>query len=322
MKLPPQANSNRHAVTRTASLIFFSLLFAGAFFFAYRYQTEAVYERSDIPQVTAPDAFDGVVIEGKAAYVFDVRSAEPLYTYNAEAPLPLASLTKLMTALVARTELPASSTVVISERALATDGEYGLILGERWNLRDLSDFMLTVSSNDAAEALADAAVSAGGVSFTERMNAMAATVGLVRSSFENASGLDLSPGTAGAYGSARDVAGLLAYMLQTHPDILEATRNREVSVTSLSGFPHKVSNTNEIVNDIPGVLAGKTGFTDLAGGNLALAVDAGLNRPVVIVILGSSKEGRFSDMERLYAAAVREIRRRDILKKAAAPATL
>jgi D-alanyl-D-alanine carboxypeptidase len=58
-------------------------------------------------------------------------------------------------------------------------------------------------------------------------------------------------------------------------------------------------NTNRETGKFPLLLASKTGYTDLAGGNLALAFDAGFNHPIVVVVLGSSYDGRFADAEKL-----------------------
>ena len=69
-------------------------------------------------------------------------------------------------------------------------------------------------------------------------------------------------------------------------------------------FAHLTKNTNIIVDKLPGVLASKTGFTDLAGGNLIMAFDIGLGHRIIISVLGSTKEARFEDLEKLYWASV------------------
>jgi len=55
---------------------------------------------------------------------------------------------------------------------------------------------------------------------------------------------------------------------------------------------------------IPGIIMGKTGYTDLAGGNLAVVFDAGVGHPVVAVVMGSTQDGRFSDMKQLVSASI------------------
>ena len=99
------------------------------------------------------------------------------------------------------------------------------------------------------------------------------------------------------------MAVLFEYTLKNHPNILEATRyeNLEFKSTELA---YQASNTNPFINQIPGIIASKTGFTDLAGGNLVVAYDAGLNRPIIISVLGSSQDGRFSDTLKLVGASL------------------
>ena len=78
----------------------------------------------------------------------------------------------------------------------------------------------------------------------------------------------------------------------------------EVDFVSLSGFVHRVPNTNILTNSFVNIIASKTGLTRLAGGNLAIVFDADLGRPVVAVVLGSTEEGRFTDMKQLISATV------------------
>jgi D-alanyl-D-alanine carboxypeptidase len=75
-----------------------------------------------------------------------------------------------------------------------------------------------------------------------------------------------------------------------------------VTAISEQGIPHTFANTNQDVEHIPNLLLSKTGFTDLAGGNLVVVYDAGINHPVAIVVLGSTEEGRFTDVKTLLNA--------------------
>ena len=194
-------------------------------------------------------------------------------------------------------------------------------VGEKWRARDLLDFTLLVSSNDGAASLAAAAglVFSGSGQNTEstitdvatrendfvgKMNEKARSLGLVQTYFLNETGLDLQSQVSGAYGSARDVANLLAYAVEKYPDLFEATRQPTLKVSPLDGKSREAKNTNEAVLKIPGLIASKTGYTDLAGGNLAVLFDAGLGHPIAIVVLGSSEQGRFADVEKLSFAAI------------------
>ena len=70
---------------------------------------------------------------------------------------------------------------------------------------------------------------------------------------------------------------------------------------------HILSNTNESLGRYPGILGSKTGYTDLAGGNLVIVFDVGINHPVAAVVLGSTREGRFEDMAKLTQATLKTI---------------
>ena len=84
--------------------------------------------------------------------------------------------------------------------------------------------------------------------------------------FINETGLDVSKTTSGSYTSARDIALLIRTILEKAPNLLEQTRNANISVKSNSGTNYNFSNTNKTVSSISGILASKTGLTDLAGG--------------------------------------------------------
>lgn len=252
------------------------------------------------------DSYAEVALTAKAAYVWDVREQRALYQKNASLELPLASLTKLMTALVAADVLDEDATVEITVDAIRQDGDSFMTAGERFRFADLAALTLVTSSNDGAYALAAAAGSAlGGANaipadtFVDAMNQKADEIRLAGTEFLNPTGLDLDERTGGAYGSARDIAFLMEYLVVEHPEVLAGTREMTRTFFDQAGLRFSATNTNEIVAEIPGLIGSKTGFTDLAGGNLVVAFDAGLNRPVVIAVLGSTREGRFSDVSTL-----------------------
>ncbi len=257
------------------------------------------------------DYFNKLPLQAKAVYVFDIKAGEMVYEKNATARLPLASLTKLMTALVASELAPLTSRITIQKEFLVEDGDTGLLSGEVWKLKDLIDFSLIVSSNDGARAIASAVgaidihtndYTLGRKNFIDKMNLEAKKLDLKETSFINESGLD-EGNTSGGYGSAVDVANLLRYIVIQHPTLLEATK---LDSTTISSFTkkHLAKNTDESIGEIPGLIASKTGYTALAGGNLAIAFDASIGRPIIIVVLDSTESGRFTDMNQLVTASL------------------
>lgn len=250
-----------------------------------------------------PSAFSDVKISAKAAIVYDLVTGEVLYEKNAEAQLPLASLTKLLTLYAASESLSEATPITVSARAIATEGETGLHEGETFRFDELARLALVGSSNDAAAAIAEAAIAAEDAPNGGALLASAASaIGLTQTYALNGTGLDENQGIAGAYGSAHDMALLAAALLERVPGIARASVDPSVTASSLSGNSYTLRNTNPDTSHIPGLRLSKTGYTDLAGGNLAVVFDAGIEHPIAVVVLGSTKEERFTDVDVLVRA--------------------
>lgn len=262
----------------------------------------------EIQTASAASAFADVPLTAKSAVVYDAKEQKVLFEKNAQAQLPLASLTKVMLALVAIETLADDALIPITTEALSTEGDTGLTIGERWTLQNLIDATLVPSSNDGAYALALATGDGSVATTISLMNKRARVLDLANTYFLNPTGLDESPTMAGAYGSARDIALLMSYLALTEPAVLDGTTRDGMLLTSENGFEHAAVNTNTALGQIPGLIGGKTGYTELAGGNLAVVFDAGLGNPIAIVVLGSTQEGRFDDVRTLVRAA-REVLR-------------
>lgn len=237
-------------------------------------------------------------IEADAAIVKDLNTGEVIYSKNANTSLPLASITKVMTALVSYQLANPDQSVLITFDSKEVEGEDSLMLGESFGFKDLIDLFLVSSSNDGAAAVS-LAVGGSQDNFVNHMNRMASVIGMTNTVFSNETGLDIDESNAGAYGSANDVALMFEYVLKNYPEVLEHTKDVNLSTWSQNGFVHNVTNTNEIIPVLNNLIASKTGYTDIAGGNLAVVVDPGLNRPIAIVVLGSSQYGRFNDVLKL-----------------------
>lgn len=240
---------------------------------------------------------------GSSFYAYDIASGKILFAQNENEILPLASITKLMTAYVALKSLPKETIVSISSSAISMTDDHGLLVDEKWLLEDLAKFTLLVSSNDGARAIREKFEATLPNSFVASMNAYAELLGMNNTTFYNESGLDEGL-LAGSYGTASDVAILLETFSNEYPQVLATTAMKNVSITSLSGITHNIENTNESIYTYPGRLGSKTGLTNIAGGNLAFIFDRGVLSPTVVVVLGSTKEGRFEDMHVLVDAVL------------------
>lgn len=248
-----------------------------------------------------PQKIDDVSLRATAAYVWDVRSQRALYTKNAEEALPLASITKLMTALLAYELITDDTDATVPAAAIRQEGSSGLSAGEHMSIEQLRELALISSSNDAAYALAASVGSLLGerdpaTQFITGMNIRAEELGLSSLEFWNTTGLDLSITQPGAIGSAKDVSFLMEYIVLNYPQIITPTQETATRIYNAAGAYHEVNNTNEAATQIPNMIGSKTGYTDLAGGNLTIAFDAGFDRPIIITVLGSTRDERFTDV--------------------------
>ena len=267
-------------------------------------------------QIADSKIFNDLNLQAKAVYVYDINEHKIIFQKNESAQLPLASLTKLMTALTAIDLAPKNSKITIRKEFLKEQGDSGLKDGEVWKMSDLLDFSLIVSSNDGARSVASVIGATinktnnydiGRADFIKKMNEKAVSLGMKQTYFLNESGLDESTSQSGAYGSAQDIAKLLEYMMVHNPEILEATKLSKDDISSLSKT-HNAQNTNIDIGKIPNLIASKTGYTDLAGGNLVIAFDESIGHPIIIVVLGSTQEGRFTDVMTLASTTMQYAR--------------
>jgi D-alanyl-D-alanine carboxypeptidase len=247
--------------------------------------------------------FSNVPIEGKAYLVYDLENHAIIASRNETSVLPLASLTKVMTAVTAILHHPRETKIIIRKESLDGGLDLGLKNNQSWTLKELLKYTLVFSSNDGAQIIAD---SLGGRDvFVEQMNQDAKTLGL-NLHFTSPAGLDLH-GNVGGTGSALDVAKLISFARILVPDIFDATTHPRATVVASTGRISGVPNTNQETENLPGIEASKTGFTDLAGGNLAVVVDLTVGHPVAIIVLGSTREGRFRDVDTLYKALQKSV---------------
>ncbi len=238
---------------------------------------------SEAPIILKTNPYKDIQLEAKSVFIWDSNQDQIIFELNSEEQLPLASLTKIMTVITAKELIPRDTIIIFNK--------------EKWKLDDLIQFTLLVSSNDGASALAH--IRDG---FITNMNEDAKKLQLLNTYFMNESGLDISKGVSGGYGTAKDVATMFNYAVSTYPNLFDVTKEKSQSFISLNKITHKGLNTNTIIDDIPNIIASKTGLTDLAGGNLVIEFLPKENHSVIIVVMGSSTEGRFADMLTLVNA--------------------
>jgi D-alanyl-D-alanine carboxypeptidase (penicillin-binding protein 5/6) len=198
-------------------------------------------------------------LKASALYLVELKSGRVLLEKDATRRLPPASLTKLMTALVALEAAPLQEAVKIDSRALAHRSSLKFQAGEEFLLRDLLTAMLVTSANDACEAIA---WHVGGTAnrFVAMMNERASALGLQNTHFANACGFD----APGHYSTAADLAKLTEQALQV-PAISMMVRTVTRDIASVDGTRQvPLRTTNELLLD-PDVTGVKTGYTSKAG---------------------------------------------------------
>jgi D-alanyl-D-alanine carboxypeptidase (penicillin-binding protein 5/6) len=229
--------------------------------------------------------------------VYDVRSDTILAQHNATERRPMASVTKLMSALVASQNSDPSEVVVISEHAAATgEAEIGLVPGELWTMRELLAAMLVRSGNDAAVAVAEH-IAGSEPSFIDLMNRTATEMGMADSSFANPHGLD----NTRHFTTAVDLLTVAKAALDD-PLLAQLMRTHTVKFRpDPEGRPRRSNNTNKLLGLYPGIIGMKTGFTGRAGQVLISAAEFG-DRTVIAVVMGSRQH--FADSRALLDYAL------------------
>lgn len=261
----------------------------------YKNNYELWGELEVLPEKIKDDA--QLDIKAASALVLDEGTDYALFEKNSKKQMPIASLTKIMTALIVLERGNLDDTVTISPRAMEVFGDKkGLVAGEQIRLEDLLRVMLVDSNNTAAVALA-AHIGGNTENFVALMNEKAELLGLVNTKFFNPTGLD--DYGEDNYSTAYDLAQLIDYTLEKKDFIWEISRMQSASVYSLDKKQkHYVKNTNELLGKMENLYGGKTGYTIDAGECLALVVEtADKKHKIISVVLNA--ENRFVETQSL-----------------------
>lgn len=229
--------------------------------------------------------------------IYDRNSGKILYEKNGNKQTPMASTTKIMTAIVVVENCNLSDIVTIDTKAAGIGGSrLGLKKNDKITVNDLLYGLMLRSGNDAAIALA---IHVGGSieEFADMMNKKALELGLTNSHFVVPHGLDME----GHYTTAYELAKMADYALNI-PKLKEIVGTKSYTVT-INGRPKVISNTNELLGNLDGVYGVKTGFTNGAGRCLVTACKRE-NIDIITVVLGAdTKKIRTSDSMKLIEYA-------------------
>lgn len=238
----------------------------------------------------------GVKISAQSAAVMDKTTGLILWEKNATAVRPLASITKLMTALVWLENNPGWDSELTMEEADEVNGaSNNLMRGETVTAEDLFYLTLVGSDNNAAKAL----VRSTGLTdeeFVKLMNKKAKALGLQQTVFTEVTGLSEQN-----VSTALDILSL-AKTAFTKEEIRQATTKKFYNLVTKEGRSEKIVSTNHLLNSYLNIRAGKTGYITASGYCLVAQVDGDNNQEIITVVLGSdANDGRFYDLKVLSA---------------------
>ncbi|MDP3982050.1 MAG: serine hydrolase [bacterium] len=247
--------------------------------------------RENLLPYRAPGAKDPQAQAQAVAIFFVNKQGEQkqLFGYQEKESLPIASITKLMTAVVATSFIPNDTLIPIRHPVIGSGfwGQYRV--GSSFRALDLLHPLLIESSNDAATYFAQ---HIGEEEFVESMNETATSMGLKSMYFSNPTGLDTAQKDELNRGSAEDVASLVAYIIHHRPDILRVLSTQEFQLYTSDGqYHHTAQNTNRLLGykEWPTrVIGGKTGTTSMAGECLVLILEAPKNKGYIVLVLLNS----------------------------------
>lgn len=236
----------------------------------------------------------------KASYLMDDASGVQMYANNECKRLPIASMCKIMTLLLAfeaadAGDLSYEEEFAVSERAAGMGGSQVFLgAGLVYRVDELLKSIAVCSANDSCVAIAER-LAGSEEAFCERMNARAKELGAENTLFANCTGLPKEP----QYSCAKDVALMLRELIR-HEKYHEYARIRLEDFLHPDGRTTQMTNTNKLIRQYDGCDGGKTGFTNEAGFCLAASAKRAEMRVIAVVIGSSDSKARFEATTSLF----------------------
>lgn len=250
---------------------------------------------------TAPASYaEEFGVNGKAAYLVDAATGTVLYAKNENERLPIASMVKIMTALLTLEavdggELSLDEEISVSEEAAGMGGsQIFLDANTRHKAGNLLKSVIVASANDSCVALAER-ISGSVSGFVNDMNARAAELGMADTNFVNCTGLPAAEG----FSTAKDVSVMFRELIK-HPQYFEFSKVWLEDYVHPDGRKTSMTNTNKLVRFYNGCDGGKTGFTSEAKFCLAATAKRDNMRVVGVVIGGDSSKNRFDAVSGMF----------------------
>lgn len=240
---------------------------------------------------------DNPELNARIALIYDRASGRIIYEKNGNKQTPMASTTKILTAIVTLENADLKETVTIESKAAGIGGsKLGLKKNDKITVNDLLYGLMLRSGNDAAVALA---IHVGGSieGFADMMNKKAEELGLTNSHFVVPHGLD----NEGHYTTAYELAKMADYALNI-PKFKEIVSNKSATIY-INGYPKAINNTNKLLGSVSGVYGVKTGFTNGAGRCLVSSCKRGELDIITVIIGADTNNQRTADTKELIEYA-------------------
>lgn len=242
----------------------------------------------DVPQISA-----------KSALVYDLSNEKTIYERNSKEKLPIASLTKIMTAIVAIDHKRKDDRYTVYPETLVGENVMGLSTGEVLSLEELLYGVFMYSANDASETLAINTL--GRDKFIAAMNKKAKALGLENTNFTNPTGLQ---GDGSQYSTAYDLLVLSRHAVSNYPQIVKASSTAQYFIEETNDhYAYDMYNQTNLITSYPGVKGLKDGYTPEAGLCLVTYLDYDGHK-IIGIILGS--ENRREEMKSLLDYSLRQ----------------
>lgn len=247
-----------------------------------------------LPANIPPDNGNAVEnISAKSALAYDVTNEKFVYVKNINQRTPMASLTKIMTAIIALENPKSDDQYLVRGRDLVGEDSMGLEAGEKLSLEELLYGVFLHSGNDAAEVLADNTGN-GRNEFIAHMNDKVKTLGLTDTHFTNPTGLE---GDGDQYTTAYDLLVITRYGLTNFPLFGKTSSAVSISIPQTSSHKaYDMDNETNLLTSYPGVDGIKTGYTPEAGYCLVTDLQYG-GHHIIAILLGS--DNRRDEMKRI-----------------------
>jgi len=246
-------------------------------------------------------------IDAKAAIVMEPVTGRVLFAHNIDERLPIASTTKILTALIALEQPDIDAVFPVDEAAIMVEGSsMGLQKGDKASLRALAAGMLLASGNDAANATA-VRIAGSIEGFVAMMNERALSMGLSDTSFETPSGLDGEM----HYSTARELALIAREALRNDEFTRICSQSRMRTSYGNPPYNRWLTNHNRLLRDYEGTFGVKTGFTRKAGRCL---VSAARRDGIELICITLHAANDWNTHKKLYEQGFKMLQLRDLSK--------